>query len=121
MMPQPAHGPSGLSVTFWGAAQAVTGSMHLVEAGGHKLLLDCGAVRGPRSHGRPHATAFPFEPREIEAVVLSHAHIDHCGHLPGLVRRGFTGPIYCTAATCDLVALMLANSARIEEENAFIG
>jgi metallo-beta-lactamase family protein len=121
MMPQPAHSPSGLSVTFWGAAQAVTGSMHLVEAGGHRLLLDCGAVRGPRSHGRPHATAFPFEPDEIEAVVVSHAHIDHCGNLPGLVRRGFTGPLYCTAATRDLVALMLANSARIEEENAFVG
>jgi metallo-beta-lactamase family protein len=110
----------GPTVTFWGAAQAVTGSMHLVEAGGRKILLDCGLVRGARWEAHPTRRSFPFQPHEIDAVVLSHAHIDHCGHLPHLVRQGFAGPIYCTPATRDLVALMLADSARLREEDAFV-
>src|SRR5437016_1575558 len=93
---------SGPSVTFWGAAQAVTGSMHLVEAAGRKVLLDCGLVRPARGHAHP-AGNFPFAPHELDAVVLSHAHIDHCGNLPTLVRHGFRGPIYCTPATRDLL------------------
>jgi metallo-beta-lactamase family protein len=104
------------SVTFWGAARAVTGSMHLVEAGGRRILLDCGLARG--SHAEAFAPGIPFDPATIDAVVLTHAHVDHSGALPALVRHGFDGPIYCTAATRDLAAVMLADSARIQEERA---
>lgn len=106
------------TVTFWGAAHTVTGSMHLVEANGTKLLLDCGLFQGKRALARERNRDFPFDPSEIDAVVLSHAHIDHCGNLPNLVRQGFSGPIYCTPATRDLAAVMLADSAKIQEEDA---
>jgi metallo-beta-lactamase family protein len=115
-----ALGGGGASVTFWGAAQTVTGSMHLVEADGRKVLLDCGLSHGPRFGVRLPPVTFPFAPAELDAVVLSHAHVDHCGLLPVLVRQGFAGPICCTAATRDLIALMLADSARIQEEEAHI-
>ena len=107
-------------VTFWGAAQAVTGSMHLVEAADVRLLLDCGLVLGYSSHAQERNRNFPFAPSKLNAVLLSHAHIDHCGNLPNLVRQGFQGPIYCTPATRDLLAIMLADSARIQEEEAFV-
>src|SRR5438132_1104884 len=97
------------AVTFWGAAQTVTGSMHLVEAGGRRVLLDCGLYRGRRDEARRRNSAFPFDPRSLDAVVLSHAHMDHCGNLPNLVRQGFDGPIYCTGPTRDLIAVMLAD------------
>jgi metallo-beta-lactamase family protein len=109
---------SGPTVTFWGAARTVTGSMHLVEANGRKFLLDCGLFQGRRAEARQRNSRFPFAPRELDAVVLSHAHIDHCGNLPNLVRQGFAGPIYCTPATRDLLAVMLADSAKIQEEDA---
>jgi metallo-beta-lactamase family protein len=104
-------------VTFWGAARTVTGSMHLVEAGDRRVLLDCGLERGPRAEVRAREE-FPFDPRSIDAVILTHAHTDHCGLLPALVHQGFDGPIYCTAATRDLTAVMLADSARIRESRA---
>src|ERR1700687_505169 len=104
------------TVTFWGAAQSVTGSMHLVEAAGQKILLDCGVAHGRLHAPRFHPRHLPFSPSEIAAVVLTHAHIAHCGNLPYLVRQGFTGPIFCTPATRDLLALVLANSARFQEE-----
>jgi metallo-beta-lactamase family protein len=113
----PSPGPA---VTFWGAAQRVTGSMHLVEVAGHKLLLDCGLYLGSRTETRRQHQPFPFHPPDIEGVILSHAHVDHCGNLPHLVRQGFTGPIYCTPATRDLLSLMLADSARIQDEDAFV-
>jgi metallo-beta-lactamase family protein len=94
--------------------------MHLVEAGGRKLLLDCGLFRGPREESRRRNLEFPFDPRTLDAVVLSHAHIDHCGNLPNLVRQGFSGPIYCTPPTRDLLGIMLADSARLHEEDAFV-
>ena len=106
------------SVTFWGAAQSVTGSMHLVEIGSQRLLLDCGLVRGNREEAQQRNARFPFDPATLDAVILSHAHTDHCGNLPNLVRQGFHGPIYCTPATRELTALMLADSARIHEEDA---
>src|SRR6516225_4349093 len=106
------------TVTCWGAAHSVTGSMHLVECAGRRVLLDCGIVRGQHAHGVSRNGPFPFAPEAIDAVVLSHAHIDHCGNLPRLVRQGFRGPIFCTPATRDLVALMLADSARIQEEDS---
>jgi metallo-beta-lactamase family protein len=108
------------SATFWGAAQSVTGSMHLIEAGSRRLLLDCGVVRGRRDEARSRAPHFPFDPTTLDAVVLSHAHTDHCGNLPNLVRQGFRGPIYCTPATRELTALMLADSGRIHEEDAVV-
>src|SRR5262245_20127139 len=109
---------SSVTVTFWGAARTVTGSMHLVETLGSRVLLDCGMFQGRRSEARERNTHFPFQPNRIDAVILSHAHIDHCGNLPNLVRQGFSGPIYCTPATRDLTAVMLADSAKIQEEDA---
>jgi metallo-beta-lactamase family protein len=96
----------------------VTGSMHLIEAGRQKILLDCGLFQGRRAESWQRNKTFPFPPSSIDAVILSHAHIDHCGNLPNLVKRGFRGPIYCTPATRDLIAVMLADSAKIQEEDA---
>lgn len=107
-----------ISVTFWGAARTVTGSMHLVQAGRRKTLLDCGFYQGKRAEAWKRNSEFPFTPSDIDMVILSHAHIDHCGNLPHLVRRGFHGPIYCTSATRDLTAVMLADSAKIQAEDA---
>jgi metallo-beta-lactamase family protein len=103
---------------FWGAARTVTGSMHLLETGSHRLLLDCGLFQGHRDEARQRNSTFPFDPHRIDAVILSHAHIDHCGNLPNLTRSGFQGPIYCTPATRDLSAVMLADSGKIQEEDA---
>jgi metallo-beta-lactamase family protein len=117
-MTTPLTAGPGPAVTFWGAARTVTGSMHLLHAGGRLLLLDCGLFQGPRAEARRRNSQFPFLAGDIAAVVLSHAHIDHCGNLPNLVRQGFSGPIYCTPATRDLTAVMLADSAKIQEEDA---
>ena len=105
-------------VTFWGAARTVTGSMHLVQVNAQEFLLDCGLYQGRRGEAFQRNRQFPFAAKDIHAVVLSHAHIDHCGNLPNLVRKGFSGPIYCTPATRDLMAIMLADSAKIQEEDA---
>src|SRR5262245_3942636 len=110
--------PPEPTLTFWGAAGGVTGSMHLVEVGNHKILLDCGLHQGRREEARQRNGHFPFHPHQIDAVVLSHAHIDHCGNLPTLVRQGFSGPVYCTPPTRDLLRIMLADSAKIQEEDA---
>jgi metallo-beta-lactamase family protein len=91
--------------------------MHLVESGPYRLLLDCGLTRGAGDDGQRNRH-FPFDPKSIDAVVLSHAHTDHCGNLPNLVRQGFRGPIYCTHPTRDLLAVMLVDSARIQEDDA---
>src|SRR5262249_24532218 len=106
--------------TFLGAAQSVTGSMHLLETAGQRVLLDCGLFRGPREEARQRNSQFPIDPTSIDAVILSHAHVDHCGNLPNLLRQGFDGPIYCTPATRDLIAVMLADSARTQEEDAAV-
>jgi metallo-beta-lactamase family protein len=92
--------------------------MHLIEVGSRRFLLDCGLVRGRREESRQRNSRFPFDPAGLSAVVLSHAHIDHCGNLPNLIRQGFHGPIYCTPATRELAAIMLADSGRIHEEDA---
>jgi metallo-beta-lactamase family protein len=113
-----AGNPSEPTLTFWGAAGGVTGSMHLLEVGNHKILLDCGLRQGKREDARQRNSHFPFHPDQIDAVILSHAHIDHCGNLPTLVRQGFNGPIFCTPPTRDLLSVMLADSAKIQEEDA---
>jgi metallo-beta-lactamase family protein len=110
--------PLAPAVTFWGAARSVTGSMHQVDAAGQRLLLDCGLFQGQRAEAHRRNSKFPFKPKDIDAVLLSHAHIDHCGNIPNLVRQGFTGPIYCTAATRALAAVMLGDAAKIQEEDA---
>jgi metallo-beta-lactamase family protein len=107
-----------LRVTFWGAARTVTGSMHLVETPGQRLLLDCGLFQGRRAEAQKRNREFPFDPKDIDVLLLSHAHIDHCGNVPTLMRRGYAGPIYCTPATRDLLAIMLTDSARIQKEDA---
>ena len=104
-------------VTFCGAAQAVSGSMHLLEFGEYRFLLDCGLIRGRREDLRQRNWNFGFDPSTIDAVFLSHAHVDHCGNLPNLVRQGFRGPIYCTPATRDLIEVMLKDSARINRND----
>jgi metallo-beta-lactamase family protein len=106
------------TLTFWGAAGGVSGSMHLVEVGNHKILLDCGLHQGRHEEARQRNGHFPFHPHQIDAVILSHAHIDHCGNLPTLTRQGFNGPIFCTPPTRDLLHIMLADSAKIQEEDA---
>jgi metallo-beta-lactamase family protein len=113
------HKPlAGPTVTFWGATRSVTGSMHRVDACGKSILLDCGLFQGPRADSHRRNRDFPFRPKEIDAILLSHAHIDHCGNLPNLVRQGFTGPIYCTPATRALAGIMLGDAAKIHEEDA---
>src|SRR5438045_6006866 len=110
--------PSPPTITFWGAARTVTGSMHQLDACGRTLLLDCGLFQGRRAESRLRNSAFPFRPKEIDAVLLSHAHVDHCGNLPNLVRQGFRGTIWCTPATRALAAVMLGDAAKIQEEDA---
>lgn len=105
-------------IEFQGAARTVTGSMHLLYVNGHRVLLDCGMFQGRREESEKRNRNFPFEPASIDAVVLSHAHIDHSGNLPNLVKQGFTGPIFCTSATYDLCQIMLADSAHIQERDA---
>lgn len=107
-----------MKVSFHGAAQTVTGSQHLIECNGQRLLLDCGLYQGHRKEARRINLEFPFEPAGIDAVILSHAHIDHSGNLPNLVRQGFQGPIYSSDATIHLTDIMLRDSGHIQEENA---
>src|SRR5262249_22509556 len=85
---------------------------------GRSLLLDCGLFQGRRAEALERNRAFPLRPRDLDAVLLSHAHIDHCGNLPSLVSQGFAGPIYCTPATRALAAVMLGDAAKIHEEDA---
>ena len=106
-----------MNVQFWGAAQTVTGSMHLVHYQGKKILLDCGLYQGRRRDAFKRNRDLPFQGSEIDAVVLSHAHIDHSGNLPSLVRSGFKGPIYSTSATRDLAVYLLLDSAKIQQSD----
>jgi metallo-beta-lactamase family protein len=101
------------SIQFLGAAGEITGSCHLLRAAGKKILLDCGLIQGGREEEARNREAFAFDPADIDAVILSHAHIDHCGRLPLLVKRGFKGKIHTQAATADLVHVMLEDSARL--------
>ena len=107
-----------MKIKFCGAATGVTGSCHLLSTEKHKILLDCGQFQGGKAQDALNEEPFPFDPAEIECVVLSHAHIDHCGRLPLLVKRGFKGAIYCTDATADLLEVMLKDSGFIHEKEA---
>jgi metallo-beta-lactamase family protein len=101
-----------------GAARAVTGSCYLLEVGESRFLVDCGMHQGGEKEEALNFQRFPFDPDELDFVLLTHAHIDHSGRLPRLVRQGFSGPIYATPATCDLVEIMLLDSAYIQEMEA---
>lgn len=107
------------SLTFLGAAQEVTGSCYLLETlDGVKVLLECGMRQGRREADNGNRAPFPFDPASIDAVVISHAHLDHSGLLPRLAAEGFKGPIFATEATCELLELMLLDSAHIQEKDA---
>ncbi len=103
-----------MTITFHGAAGTTTGSQHLLEINGHRVLLDCGLYQGHREEAYDRNKNFPFEAALVDCVVLSHAHIDHAGNLPNLSRQGFRGNIFSTPATRDLCQIMLADSARIQ-------
>jgi metallo-beta-lactamase family protein len=107
-----------MKIEFQGAARVVTGSMHVLHANGYRILLDCGLFQGKRALANQINRNFPFDPKSVDALVLSHAHIDHCGNIPNLVKHGFAGPIFCTPATLDLCAIMLADSGHIQEKDA---
>lgn len=106
------------SLTFAGGAGTVTGSKYLLAVAGRRVLLDCGLFQGLKALRQLNWAAPPFDPATLDAVVLSHAHLDHCGYLPLLARRGFRGPIYCTGGSADLVPVVLRDSARLQEEDA---
>jgi len=106
-----------INLTFCGAAQEVTGSRHLLAVDDAQILLDCGLYQGRRAETYERNLSFAFKPERLTAVLLSHAHIDHSGNLPNLVKQGFGGPIYATGATADLARVMLADSGRIHEHD----
>lgn len=106
-----------MNITFLGAAEGVTGSRHLVESAGARILLDCGLFQGWKLH-RERNWAFPPALRELDAVVLSHAHLDHSGWLPVLAKHGFRGPVFASPATCELARVLLLDSAHLQEEDA---
>ena len=107
-----------MKINFHGAAHTVTGSQHLLEINGHRLLLECGLYQGRRKEAFEINRHFRFDPSKLDAVILSHAHIDHSGNLPNLVKNGYSGPIYATRGTCHLTDLMLRDSGHIQESDA---
>jgi metallo-beta-lactamase family protein len=107
-----------MELEFFGAAGEVTGSCHIVCAAGKTVLLDCGMIQGGRDAPERNREPFPFDVRSIDAVVLSHAHIDHCGRLPLLVKRGYRGPIHTNPACADLLPILLNDSAQLAERDA---
>jgi metallo-beta-lactamase family protein len=107
-----------MKINFLGADQNVTGSKHLIQTNGFNLLLDCGYYQGKRADSIKLNSTLPFEAESIDAVILSHAHLDHCGTLPILVRDGFKGKIYCTPATAEIAKYILLDSAEIQKQDA---
>jgi metallo-beta-lactamase family protein len=106
-----------MRITFLGAAREVTGSMHLIEVNGQRLLLECGLYQGRRADTYARNLTFPFDPATIDALVLSHAHIDHSGNIPNLAKQGFRGNVWCTSATRNLCTYMLMDSGHIHEQD----
>jgi len=107
-----------MKVNFFGATRTTTGSLYLLEVNGSRVLLECGLYQGRRDESMERNRKFPFDPRQVDAVVLSHAHIDHCGNLPNLCNQGFEGSIFCTFATRDLASIMLQDSAAVQAADA---
>ncbi len=106
------------TLTFWGAAGTVTGSKYLIETNHKRVLVDCGLFQGPRALRERNWEAAPFPPSSVDAVLLTHAHIDHTGYLPRFVNQGFRGPVYCSRGTAELLRILLPDSARLQEEEA---
>lgn len=106
------------SLTFWGGVGTVTGSKYLVESNGARVLVDCGLFQGPRELRERNWEDPPFDPRTLDAIVITHAHIDHTGYLPRVVAQGFGGPVFCSRGTADLIKLLLPDAARLQEEEA---
>ncbi len=107
-----------LSIRFWGAAGTVTGSRHLLTSNGKRVLVDCGLFQGDRELRERNWEPFPVPVETLDAIVLTHAHVDHIGYLPRLVGQGFGGAVHVTRATADLAALVLRDSAHLQEEEA---
>ncbi|MBI3944228.1 MAG: MBL fold metallo-hydrolase [Chloroflexi bacterium] len=107
-----------MRLEFWGAAQTVTGSMHVLRVNASMILLDCGLFQGRRQESYDRNLNFPFPLKGVEGVILSHAHMDHSGNVPNLVKHGYNGPVFATYATRDLCAAMLADSGKIHEADA---
>ncbi len=106
------------TLTFWGAAGTVTGSKYLIETNHQRVLIDCGLFQGPRALRERNWAAAPFPAAAVDAVLLTHAHIDHTGYLPRFVKQGFRGPVYCSRGTAELLRILLPDSARLQEEEA---
>jgi len=106
-----------INLSFHGAARTVTGSRHLLDINGYRILLDCGLFQGRRSDTYQRNLHFSFDPRSLDSVIISHAHMDHLGNLPNLVKQGFEGDVNCTSATLDLANIMLTDSANIQEND----
>jgi metallo-beta-lactamase family protein len=107
-----------MEIEFVGAAREVTGSCHIVRANGKTVMLDCGMFQGKRSEADEKNRRLPIPIGELDAIILSHAHLDHCGRLPLLAKAGYSGPIHCTKATADLTAIMLAALGRKDYKDA---
>jgi metallo-beta-lactamase family protein len=107
-----------MRIQFCGADRTVTGSSHLIEVNGLRILLDLGMYQGPRDEARRINALLPDDFKTINAIILSHGHLDHCGRLPSIVKQGYTGPIYCTAPTAEVARIVLLDAARIQEEDA---
>src|SRR5688572_23044607 len=107
-----------MRIQFCGADRTVTGSCHLLELNGLRLLLDCGMYQGRREEARRVNQYLPYDAASIDAIVLSHGHVDHCGKLPVVTRSGFNGPIYCTPATSEVARIVLSDAAEIQVEDA---
>src|ERR1044071_2472814 len=106
------------NITFYGGVGTVTGSKYLLENDGHRILVDCGLFQGLKELRERNWEDPPFDPTSIDAVIITHAHIDHTGWLPRLVKLGFSGPVFTSKATADLLKILLPDSARLQEEEA---
>ena len=107
-----------MNISFHGADRGVTGSCHLVECAGKQILIDCGLYQGGRELNEENAAPFGFDAAAVDYVLLTHAHLDHCGRLPLLVKRGFRGEIIATAATRELARVVMLDAAHLQEEEA---
>ena len=107
-----------MKITFLGGVEEVTGSRYLIEQENIKILVDCGMFQGPREIAQRNLEPFPVDPKSINAIVLTHAHIDHTGYIPAFVKNGFRGKIYCSKGTYALCSLLLVDSGSLQESDA---